>query len=151
MGGFALRDDKGTREIGIDEFLSLVDAGNIVNPVITEGEIQDKSASDALAKTILIVQLSWFMTQVAARFINHLVVTLVESDTVCMALLTFPLVFFWWGKPHCSRYPHIFYTRNVKSDTEEMSWQDGDLGELPVGIDLYYSSCKEFNLGIDIC
>ena len=151
MGGFALRDNTGTREIGIDEFLLLMDAGDIVNPVIMEHEIKERSTSDALAKAILIVQLSWFMIQVAARFTNRLVVTLVELDTVCMVLLTFPLVFFWWGKPYCPRYPHIFYTRNAKSDTEEMSWQDGDLGKLPVGTDLYYSSCKKFNLGIDIC
>ena len=149
MGGFALQDDEGTREIDFRDFLSLVDAGDIVNPVVTKDEIKDKSTSDALTKAILIVQLSWFVTQVAARLINHLAVTLVELDTVCMALLTFPLIFFWWGKPRCPRYPVIFYTRNTsKSDIEETSGEDDDLDKSPVGTDLYYSSCKNSTLAL---
>ena len=148
MGGFALQDDEGTREIRFDTFLSLVDAGDIVNPVVTKDEIKDKSTSDALAKAILIVQLSWFVTQVAARLINHLAVTLVELDTVCMALFTFPLIFFWWRKPCCPQYPHIFYKRNASKSNIKMSQQDGDLSELPVGIDSYYSNCKNSALAL---
>ncbi|KAG9316866.1 hypothetical protein JVU11DRAFT_2942 [Chiua virens] len=98
-GGFVLRDSEGLREIKVEEFLRLLDAKEIVNPMVKEADIKDKSSSDDLAKAILVAQLSWFMIQVIVRLVNHLVVTLIELDTVCMALLTLILIFIG-GKNH---------------------------------------------------
>lgn len=136
IGGFALHDDTGIKEIKMDRFLSLVQDGKIVNPVITKKEIKDKSTSDSLGKAILVVQLSWFATQFVIRLVDRLTVTLVELDTVCMALLTVPLIFFWWQKPRCPRCPHIFYARDFVNNPESREALQGsdDLEKLLVGI-----------------
>lgn len=133
IGGFALCDGARIREIEIDEFLSLVEEGDIVNPVITKDEIMDKSTSGGLAKAILVVQLSWFATQIVARIFNHLPVTLIELDSVCMGLLTLPLIFLWWEKPCYPGHPHFFYTRTfVNNSNLETTQGDDDTERLLV-------------------
>ena len=144
IGGFALRDDTGIKEINIDDFLSLVRVGDIVNPAIREEDINDKSTSDGLGKAILIVQLSWFTIQIIVRLVDHLAVTLVELDTVCMALLTLPLIFFWWEKLRCPECPHVFYTRNfVNNPNNQETLKGNDLEKLLVGTN---SICNNLTL-----
>ena len=143
MGGFFFCDDTGIKEIDIDTFLSLVDAGEISNPEVTASDINDKSSSDCIGKAVLFFQLVWFMIQILARVIYGLAVTLVELDTACMALFTLALIVLWWKKPLCPRRPHFFYTRNTrKSYIKEMSQRGGNLEEWRVGTDSYYSSGK---------
>ncbi|KAG9316817.1 hypothetical protein JVU11DRAFT_2882 [Chiua virens] len=72
MGGFALHYVNGIKEIDIDEYLGHVQRGQMVNPVITEADIKDKSKSDALSKADLVVQLSWFTIQIIVRLVNIL-------------------------------------------------------------------------------
>ena len=135
MGGFALCDETGIKEINVHKFLSLVETGEIVNPKVTKDDIRDKSPFDGLGKAILVVQLSWFTSQIVVRVVNHLAVTLVELDTACMALLTLPLIFFWWEKPRCPARPHVFYTRNVKySEDQKTSKGCDDLKQWRVSV-----------------
>jgi len=111
MGGFVYCDDTGSlRTINSLEFLERCEANNIANPLITEEEIKDKSKADTLGKAILAFQLLWFTLQVAVRFFSGLTITLVELDTVCMAILTLLLLFFWRNKPLRPECPHIFYS-----------------------------------------
>ncbi|KAF8548077.1 hypothetical protein OG21DRAFT_1471674 [Imleria badia] len=111
MGGFVYRDDDGREHtIRSLEFLDLCKENKIANPVITVREIKDKSKSDVLGKAILAIQLFWFTLQVAVRHFTGLAVTLVELDTVCMAVLTLCLLLFWRDKPLRPECPHIFYS-----------------------------------------
>ncbi|KAF8551321.1 hypothetical protein OG21DRAFT_1512916 [Imleria badia] len=111
MGGFYYCDETGSLcRIDSIEFLRLLEAREIANPVITELEIKDKSKLDSLGIFFLSVQLIWFTLQVVIRIQNRLVVTLVELDTVCMATVTLCLLFFWWNKPVRPKRPHIFYS-----------------------------------------
>ncbi|KAF8433196.1 hypothetical protein L210DRAFT_3355512, partial [Boletus edulis BED1] len=57
------------------------------------------SKSDALGKAILTLQLFWFMLQVVVCSSTCLAVTLIELDTVCMAVLSLLVLFLWWDKP----------------------------------------------------
>jgi hypothetical protein len=109
-GGFVYRDKEGNmRVIDAIEFLHLCKAGKIDHPLVTEDEINDKSKSDAVTKAIFTIQLLWFMMQVAVRHSIGLVVTLVELDTLCMAVLAVFYILLWWNKPLSVRCPHIFY------------------------------------------
>ena len=100
MGGFVYCDDEGSlRTINSLEFLELCEANKIANPLITVQEINDKSKADAVGKVILAFQLLWFTLQVSVRHFGGLTVTLVELDTVCMAVLCLSLLFFWRHKP----------------------------------------------------
>ncbi|KAF8127434.1 hypothetical protein EV363DRAFT_1266966 [Boletus edulis] len=110
MGGFLYRDDKGvSRTIDSREFLRLCKANEIANPVITAKDIKGRSKSDALGKAILTLQLFWFMLQVVVRGSTGFAVTLVELDTVCMAVLSLLVLLLWWEKPLRPDCPHIFY------------------------------------------
>ncbi|KAF8845576.1 hypothetical protein BDN67DRAFT_891924 [Paxillus ammoniavirescens] len=99
MGGFVLQDGTERTVLRTRDDLRRLRHERIMNLTITKGEIDDKSKADGLAKTLLILQLSWFVIQVSARHANHLAITLLEIDTLAMAALSFPVLFFWWNKP----------------------------------------------------
>ncbi|KAG6374701.1 hypothetical protein JVT61DRAFT_4070 [Boletus reticuloceps] len=110
MGGFVYRDDKGhSRTIDSREFLKLCKANEIANPIITAKHIKGRSKSDALGKMILSLQLFWFMLQVVVRGSTGLAVTLIELDTVCMAVLSLLVLLLWWDKPLRPDCPYILY------------------------------------------
>ncbi|EEB91691.1 hypothetical protein MPER_09916 [Moniliophthora perniciosa FA553] len=66
---------------------------------ITEGEIKDKSHADFIAKSIALIQTTWFIIQVVARGMKHLAITELEIVTVGFALLNFCTYYLWWHKP----------------------------------------------------
>ncbi|KAF8554623.1 hypothetical protein OG21DRAFT_1462262 [Imleria badia] len=109
MGGFVLRDHERTKELGADDILKCFENKMIANPVVSVEDIMDKSSSDELAKLILLIQLFWFILQIIVRGANHLAITLVEIDTLCLAVITLPIFFFWWGKPRGAARPYVFY------------------------------------------
>lgn len=104
----------GIKGIDINKFLLLVGAGKIANPVIAE-DIRNKITSDDLARAIL-VRLFWFITRIdIVRVVSHLAVTLVGLNAgVCMALLTLPLIsFFWREKPFPWTSSSLPYTISI--------------------------------------
>ena len=82
----------------------------------TEMEIQDKGKSDWLAKSLVLLQTSWFVMQCIARAIKHLPVTHLEIVTLAYAAMNFVIYAFWWNKPlNVNRPVRVFQ----KSDVEE--------------------------------
>ena len=67
--------------------------------VPTEEEINDKGKSDWLAKSLVLLQTSWFVMQCIARAIEHLPVTHLEIVTLAYAAMNFVIYIFWWNKP----------------------------------------------------
>ena len=65
----------------------------------TEAEIKDKGKSDWLAKSLVLLQTSWFVMQCIARAIEHLPVTHLEIVTLAYAAMNFVIYIFWWNKP----------------------------------------------------
>ena len=115
MGGFHLFE-RGSKEtyIGMsheDTPLHPLAAGNINGDdttididfssftIPTEAEIKDKGKSDWLAKSLVLLQTSWFVTQCIARAIEHLPVTHLEIVTLAYAAMNFVIYIFWWNKP----------------------------------------------------
>ncbi|ESK86167.1 hypothetical protein Moror_9274 [Moniliophthora roreri MCA 2997] len=66
---------------------------------ITEDEIKDRSHADFVAKSIALIQTTWFILQVAIRTAEGLAITELEIITVGFALLNFGTYFLWWNKP----------------------------------------------------
>ena len=82
----------------------------------TEAEIKDKGESDWLAKSLVLLQTSWFVMQCIARAIKHLPVTHLEIVTLAYAAINFVIYVFWWNKPlNVNRPVRVFR----KSDVEE--------------------------------
>ena len=84
--------------------------------VPTEEEIKDKGKSDWLAKSLVLLQTSWFVMQCIARAVEHLPVTHLEIVTLAYAAMNFVIYVFWWNKPlNVNRPVRVFR----KSDVEE--------------------------------
>ncbi|KAJ2917927.1 hypothetical protein MD484_g2479, partial [Candolleomyces efflorescens] len=66
---------------------------------VTRDEIKDRSKSDALSKTVVLVQTSWFAAQCIARAAQGLAITELEIVTLAYTVLNGVMCFFWWSKP----------------------------------------------------
>ncbi len=66
---------------------------------ITEEELEDRAKGDFLSKAVAILQVSWFVIQVIARFVQGLAVTELEVITLALASMNAVMFFFWWNKP----------------------------------------------------
>jgi hypothetical protein len=64
-----------------------------------EEEIEDRSKSDLLAKTLVLFQTLWFVTQCIARWVQHLQVTELEVVTLAYALFNLGIYLAWLKKP----------------------------------------------------
>ena len=88
-------DDNPLHPLGERDLLHY--AESIVMP--TKAEIMDKGKSDWLAKSLVLLQTSWFVMQCIARAIEHLPVTHLEIVTLAYAAMNFVIYIFWWKKP----------------------------------------------------
>ena len=100
MGGFWLHPTDCTSfPITAMQVHYLVQKGYLPAPSITKKEIWDKSKADMFAKTVAGFQAAWLVTQVIARAIQHLSVTLLELSTVALIPCTGAALLFWFNKP----------------------------------------------------
>ena len=90
-----LRDDKPLYPLDANDLLHYSES--IIMP--TEEEIKDKGKSDWLAKSLVLLQTSWFVLQCIARAIRHLPITHLEIITLAYAAMNFVIYIFWWNKP----------------------------------------------------
>ena len=90
----------------------------------TEAEIKDKGKSDWLAKSLVLLQTSWFVMQCIARGIKHLPVTHLEIVTLAYAAMNFVIYIFWWNKPlNVNRPVRVF--RKSGNETQPQSSSEG--------------------------
>ncbi|KIJ09483.1 hypothetical protein PAXINDRAFT_87371 [Paxillus involutus ATCC 200175] len=87
MGGFVVHSEGGGRLLKTPEDLHHPTGDGLIHPYawITKEEINDRSKSDGLGNTLLVLQLSWFILQVVARGANGLAITLVEIGTLTVS------------------------------------------------------------------
>ena len=101
--------------------------------MLTKEEIKDKGKSDWLAKSLVLLQTSWFVMQCIARGIKHLPVTHLEIVTLAYAAINFAIYIFWWNKPlNVNRPVRVFrksearetqpQIRERTSEARELTW-----------------------------
>ncbi|KAK7021838.1 hypothetical protein VNI00_017224 [Paramarasmius palmivorus] len=78
---------------------------------LTENEIKDRSHADFIAKSVAVIQTTWFILQVIARAVQGLAITELEIMTVGFAILNFGTYFLWWNKPLRVGHPTKVYWR----------------------------------------
>jgi hypothetical protein len=71
----------------------------------SDATIQDKSKSDSLAKSLALLQCTWFVAQVIARAIDSLPLTALELGTTALIGCASVAYGFWWYKPQEVRTP----------------------------------------------
>ena len=84
----------------------------------TEAEIKDKGKSDWLAKSLVLLQTSWFVMQCTARGIKHLPVTHLEIITLAYAAMNFVIYIFWWNKPLNVNRPVRVFRKSEPRDAQ---------------------------------
>ncbi|KAJ7030797.1 hypothetical protein C8F04DRAFT_1112522, partial [Mycena alexandri] len=90
-------NDKSIRMLtGRDLFYESTDLQFVVP---TEEEIKDRGKSDWFAKSLVVIQTTWFLTQYIARQVNRLPIAKLETVTAAYAAMNFAIYFFWWDKP----------------------------------------------------
>ena len=89
----------------------------------TEAEIKDRGKSDWLAKSLVILQTSWFVMQCIARGIKHLPVTHLEIVTLAYAAMNFVIYVFWWNKPLNVNRPVRVFRESGESEPSETQSQ----------------------------
>ncbi|ESK83066.1 hypothetical protein Moror_16930, partial [Moniliophthora roreri MCA 2997] len=92
---------------------------------ITEDEVKDKGYADFIAKSIALIQTTWFILQVAACAAEHLTITKLEIITVGFALLNFGTYIFWWNKPLQVQYPIRVTWQQQELDASQLKINDG--------------------------
>ncbi|KIK53940.1 hypothetical protein GYMLUDRAFT_178298 [Collybiopsis luxurians FD-317 M1] len=118
MGGFALYEDKEcvscdpATEFDQRSFAAHL---NLIGR-IPEAEIKDRSHSDGFSKLIAIMQTSWFVVQLLARWIEGLPVTELEVMTLAFAAMNVLIYFFWWDKPQGVGYPVRIVQKSADED-----------------------------------
>ncbi|KAF8659472.1 hypothetical protein AX16_001839 [Volvariella volvacea WC 439] len=95
-------------------------------PTIRKKEIQDRGKGDLLAKTIVVLQTSWFVVQCIARRVEGLLLTELELVTLAFAALNMMTYILWWDKPLNVEYPIYFDKDGNRVDgpeeKEEEAW-----------------------------
>ncbi|KAF8950663.1 hypothetical protein BDZ97DRAFT_1618016, partial [Flammula alnicola] len=119
MGGFTLFHGDAPKEVLSPKRLKYLAAkGEIEFPNITEEEIQDRSKGDALSKTLVIGQTTWFIAQCISRKAQGLVTTELELVTLGFAVLNAFMYYFWWNKPLDVRKSVPVYLLNTPKGNE---------------------------------
>ncbi|KIM28288.1 hypothetical protein M408DRAFT_308844, partial [Serendipita vermifera MAFF 305830] len=75
----------------------------------TETELKDRGKSDALTKTIVLVQTLWFVVQCIVRGTQRLPLTELEVVTLAYTMLNLFIYAFWWDKPRNVECPIRVY------------------------------------------
>ena len=132
MGGFHLfkrssEEKSGTQSISQEDDYSLhpLLVEDLVHDDIytftmpTEAEIKDRGKSDWLAKSVVLLQTSWFVIQCIARGIEHLPVTHLEIVTLAYAAMNFVIYVFWWNKPLNINRPVRVFRKLGESEPSE--------------------------------
>jgi hypothetical protein len=108
MGGFHayLRDDSNLQSRSPDQPLYPLDQKKVIEKVKKgeielplEGEIQDKSKTDWLAKTLVLLQTGWFVIQCIARGVARLPLSELEVITLAYTIMNVGIYIAWWDKP----------------------------------------------------
>ena len=89
--------------------------------VPTEEEIKDKGKSDWLAKSLVLLQTSWFVMQCIARAKEHLPITHLEIVTLAYAAMNFVIYIFWWNKPLNVNRPVRVFRKPERSATQHQA------------------------------
>jgi hypothetical protein len=109
MGGFMLCESgrpiqtliDGTWESNKDDTRLIwnIEQKVIDPPRITEEDIRDRSKGDAITKTFIVLQTTWFIVQCIARWSQRIPVTELEVVTLGFAMLNGITYGLWWHKP----------------------------------------------------
>ena len=89
----------------------------------TQQELQNQSKSDGFAKTLVLLQTLWFVTQCIARRVENLPTTELEIVTLAYTAIYVGIFIAWWDKPRNVDCPiRVFQGPVGTDDAGEITW-----------------------------
>jgi hypothetical protein len=88
-------------------------------PRITEEDIKDRSKGDAISKTFIVLQTTWFVVQCIARWSQRLPLTELEVVTLGFAMLNGITYIAWWDKPQNVGRPVFLESKEARRATSK--------------------------------
>lgn len=88
---------------------------------ISEAHIRERGHQDGFCKLIVIIQTTWFVVQLSARWAERLPVTELETMTLAYAVLNVLLYFFWWDKPQGAGHSVRIIRKSVDEEIMDQS------------------------------
>jgi hypothetical protein len=117
MGGFMLQSpDVPSFPVDSEQLAYLVEGKYLPYPAVDEKTIWDRNKADRFARLITSVQITWFVIQCLARWVQRLAVSTLEITTFATILATLNSLFFWYHKPLDVRKPIILRTESRIAD-----------------------------------
>ncbi|KAH7094830.1 hypothetical protein FB567DRAFT_586182 [Paraphoma chrysanthemicola] len=111
MGGFVFETNDGVevarKRLPIKDLYDLLKTGKLSWPEVEECDITDRSKSDWFIKSLALVQILWFTTQIIGRAAQSLAVTTLELFTLGIVFCAVCIYGLWWAKPFDIRQPII--------------------------------------------
>ena len=153
MGGYAVQIDPTTRTMyPPDVIVRLMQEEVIETPILEEQDIDDRSKADWLTKTIALVQITWFLTQLLARAIQKLPVSTLELYTLSIVICSIFTYAYNWHKPFDVQRPVVLRPIVTEYDwpekTKRIGFTDESGGEtgaaygfMVFGVFLLFSAC----------
>jgi hypothetical protein len=101
MGGLVLQSpDFSPFPVDSKQLLYLIQKKYVSYPYhVDVGTIWDKNKADGFARSITLVQITWFILQSIGRAIQQLPITTLELLTITFIFCTLPTFFLWYHKP----------------------------------------------------
>lgn len=100
MGGLIVSyPDHPPFRIDAQQLHYLVEKTHLLYPSISDASIRDTDKADGFARSLTLVQISWFSIQAISRGANHLALSTLELSTLAFIFCTMNTFFFWRHKP----------------------------------------------------
>lgn len=130
MGGFVLYSNGSpVRVLSFRDYKELRRTWMIDDPLVTERELRDRTKRNTLSTTLVILQMTWFVLQCAARLSARLPLTKLEVVTLGSVVPNMALCIVLWNKPQNVLAPIAVSLKNYPPISHITEWNGSEDSE----------------------
>jgi hypothetical protein len=115
MGGFVVENgsaaDAKARRVRPEKLLKFFKAKTMPWPTLSDAEISDRSKADWIVKSLAVLQILWFTTQLIGRWAQGLAVMTLELFTLSIVFCASVTYMANWEKPFDVQVPVVLQTK----------------------------------------
>ncbi|KAJ6142837.1 hypothetical protein N7471_002290 [Penicillium samsonianum] len=116
-GGLAIQTQDGwIYVLRRNDMKPFIEAGIVEDIDFHDRDVEDRAKADSLGKTFTVLQTSWFLVNIIARWANSLPVSPIELATVAYIACGILLYAMWWYNPKDMTTPITIYVRFDRND-----------------------------------
>jgi hypothetical protein len=123
MGGFAVQQDSQLegppRTLRPVKLLEMFRNNTLPWPKVSDDDIKDKSKADWIIKSLAIIQILWFATQMIGRWAQGLGTTTLELFTLGIVVAAVVIYVCNWERPFDVQMPIVIYAKDSVRIREE--------------------------------